>query len=285
MYVLGHVVTSAGARGTDVDLLAGERVLELMLPDLLSCHDWAYDRSWYRSETRRDRLVVAHMVGDAVVHYGVRWDGLHRRAGWAYRRMGVVTRRYSAFWREAADRGWRRPDALDRDSRRGWAHTLVEYSVDQLLADDGDWGDLLDAVRAEARQTLQDRTWVDEYVLAAAVAPSKPLASQPARYCGALARAERPDEMHLRGLAVKFGLVETDEVLDWLRGWTRDIVRTVGAEEIRSVVDGVSEVLTDLPAHGYPDSVADAVRLPDPSRTLSPDGGTRRPPQDRSTGR
>jgi len=270
MYVIGHVVTAAAAPVAGrPDLRRGERVIELMLPDLLSCHDWAYAHSWYRQERTRDQLVVAHMVGDAVVHFGRRWDGEHRKRGWAYRTMGQVARRYQHFWDTVDDNGWRLPEAGPPDSRRGWAHTLCEYALDQWLADNGDWDELLAACREQAAGTLADRAWVDAYVEAGTVTPSKPLATQPARYCGAISRACRPDEIHLRGLAVKFGLVESSEVLEWLRGWVRGIVRGVGAQELDAVVTEITETVTEPWAHGYPTAVLSAATIPDPATALA----------------
>jgi hypothetical protein len=268
MYVLGHVVTAerSGLFGA-VELSGGERVLELMLPDLLSCHDWAYDRCWYRSEGTRDRLVTAHMVGDAVVHYGREWTGERKRSGWAYLRMGQVARRYDEFWRIAMDNGWRLPDAGEQDSRRGWAHTLVEYSIDQRLADTGEWSELLAEVHRQASATCADPSWAHRYVTEGMVQPSKPLASQPQRYCGALERAVQPDEIHLRGLAVKFGLVETPEVLAWLRGWCRGIVSGVGADEVDDVVGEITRTVAEPDRFGYPTELTGMAGIPDPFAT------------------
>src|SRR6185437_13469165 len=77
----------------------GELGLALMLPDLLSCHEWGCPQAWSLAGagTQAD-LVVAHMIGDAVVHYGRHWQGHERKRGWAYCRMGLVTRRYDEFY-------------------------------------------------------------------------------------------------------------------------------------------------------------------------------------------
>jgi hypothetical protein len=117
----------------------------------------------------------------------------------------------------------------------------------------------------------------------ATVVPSKPVASQPERYCRAVARARQPDEIHLRGLAVKFGLVETDEALDWLRGWTRGIVDSLGEAEIRAVVAEVAEVVADPAAAGYPVRLGDAAGIPDPARAFDtrPVAAGSRPPRRR----
>lgn len=253
VFVLGHVAT-IGESGVfhDLDLLAGEEVLTLMLPDLLACHDWAYDRAWgWSGCSVTADLVCAHMLGDALIHHGPRWTPQRRKVGWVYRRMGLISRAYEAFFDHAEGLGWRNP-ALARDSRRGWAHTMVEYSIDQWLADTGVFEEVQEAATSAAQATLENRTWVDRVVDDLAVDPSKPIATQPSRYCGALARAVRPDEMHLRGLAVKFGLDERDEVLDWIRSQLRAIVLEVGDDELRAIRRQLSEVIVEPGRLNYP---------------------------------
>jgi hypothetical protein len=260
MFVLGHLV-SAHESGAfpDVDLLGGEFGMAAMLPDLLSCHDWGYSASWSLAGAgTQAELVVAHMLGDAVVHYGQIWRDRDRKRGWAYVRMGVVTRRYDEFYEHAQLHGWREPDA-PRESRRGWAHTMVEYALDQWLADRREVTELFERVRASASDTARDLSWVTDLVEQHVITPSKPIPTQPYRYCGALSRSQTPDEFHLRGLAVKFHLAETPECLSWLRGWLRHIWTTVGEEEMSDVLVSLSETTADPIRFGYPLEIADFV--------------------------
>jgi hypothetical protein len=265
MFVLGHLVCGHESRTfPDLALDEGEEGLAALLPDMISCHDWGYHRAWRLvGADRQADLIVAHMIGDAVVHFGDRWRGDHRKRGWAYRRMGLVTRRYDEFFTHAEHAGWR-PAGRTRDSRRGWAHTLVEYSIDQWLADRRDLTRAFLAVGAAARQTERKMSWLLDLVASHAIEPSKPLATQPLRYCGALARARTPDEFHLRGLALKFGLREDAEVLDWLRGWLRAIWQAVGEEEMRQVLRDLVAALADPVGHNYPLEIAAAAKLGGP---------------------
>ncbi|BBA95581.1 hypothetical protein RVR_493 [Actinacidiphila reveromycinica] len=253
MFVLGHLVSLAESGAfPDVDLAAGELGMTTMLPDLISCHDWGYNDAWsLAGQGKRAELVLAHMLGDAVVHYGAHWRGHVRKSGWAYLRMGLVARRYDEFHTRAEERGWRRP-GLERDSRRGWAHTIVEYSIDQWLADRRDLGALHERVRAAAGRTAADLAWVTDLVAEHVITPSKPIETQPYRYCGALTRSTEPDEMHLRGLALKFRLTEEPEVLEWLRGWLREVWAGVGEEEMADVMATLAEVSADPVRFGYP---------------------------------
>ncbi|WP_205315355.1 hypothetical protein [Nonomuraea lactucae] len=240
----------------DVALDEGELGMAAILPDLLSCHDWGYTHAWSLvGAGTQAELVLAHMLGDAVVHYGLHWQGHERKRGWAYLRMGLVTRRCDEFYEQAEQSGWREPGLL-RDSRRGWAHTLTEYAIDQWLCDRRDLTTLFERVRAAALDTAADLSWVHDLVTEHVITPSKPIETQPYRYCGALSRSTRPDEFHLRGLAVKFHLAETPESLDWIRGWLRDIWRAVGEDEMSDVLRGLSDATADPVRFGYPLEIA-----------------------------
>jgi len=253
VFVLGHLVSLHESKAfPELALHEGEHGMTAMLPDLLSCHDWGYSQAWALAGAGiQAELVLAHMLGDAVVHYGVQWRGHERKSGWAYRRMGLVTRRYDEFHAYAEERGWR-PAGLPRDSRRGWAHTLVEYSIDQWLADRRDLSVMHRQVKEAAEATAADLAWVHDLVAQHVITPSKPIESQPYRYCGALTRSTEPDEMHLRGLALKFQLAESPDALRWLRGWLRAIWQEVGEEEMADVLSSLARAGADPVRFGYP---------------------------------
>lgn len=253
MFVLGHLESLHESKAfPEFDLHRGEHGMTVMVPDLLSCHDWGYSKSWALVGAGvQAEMVLAHMLGDAVVHYGERWRGHERKSGWAYLRMGLVARRYDEFHDYAEERGWRQP-GLARDSRRGWAHSLVEYSVDQWLADRRDLSVMHREVRASAEAVAADLAWVHNLVEQHVITTSKPIESQPYRYCGALVRANEPDEIHLRGLALKFQIAEEPEALHWLRGWLRAIWQELGDDEMADVFASLVRVGADPVRFGYP---------------------------------
>jgi hypothetical protein len=246
----------------EFDLYHGEHGMSVMLPDLLSCHDWGYSKAWALvGAGARAEMVLAHMLGDAVVHYGERWRGQQRKSGWAYLRMGLLARRYDEFHTYAEEHGWREA-GLPRDSRRGWAHSMVEYSIDQWLADRRDLSVMHQQVRASAAAVAADLSWVHALVEQHVITPSKPIESQPYRYCGALTRAAAPDEIHLRGLAVKFHLSEEPAALQWLREWLRAVWQQVGDDEMRDVFASLVRVSADPVRFGYPLEIAALATLP-----------------------
>ncbi len=253
MFVLGHLRTIVESRAFDEpDVLNGNRSLVTMFPDLVSCHDWGYEHSWDLAGAGvHAGLVIAHMLGDAVVHYGNRYDGLRRKSGWAYLNMGLVTRHYDEFFSMAEAEGWRE-SGQPRDSRRGWAHTLVEYSIDQYLADRYGCGRLWEVAQSAASATVCDLGWVRTLIAEHVITPSKPFETQPIKYCGALIRADQPDEMHLRGLALKFSLAEHPDCLEWLRVQLRAVWAAVGADEMETILASLRQVVADPLSLGYP---------------------------------
>jgi hypothetical protein len=255
MFIFGHVITAADShifgRG---DLLAGEGVLGLMFPDLVSCHEWGYRASWdLDPSSPTATLIKAHMIGDAVVHYGARWAEPNRRRGWAYRRMGIVSRAYNAFFARARAEGLLIcPDGYRPDSVRGWAHTIIEYTVDQFLTDTRRLDESFQSIRAEFTRISGRIDWIEETLAQLGIAAGKPFPAQPLRYARCLADATEPDEFHLRGLIVKFGLVESAEVIGWLRGMLRSVIGTIGREEMEDVVGLLGDVVRDPIEFSYP---------------------------------
>lgn len=257
-----HTVARSGLFPT-LDLAAGDRVLALLAPDVISCHDWAYEEVWRDGDDPVTRaLMRAHLIGDAVVHHGPHWTPQRRRIGWAYRNMGIIAREYEPFFAEAAANGWLLDPDAPRDHRRGWSHTLVEYAIDQYLCDTLDLSEAYSAVVAafESVDTVVDVMAAE--LAASGIVPSKPFPEQPRRYAHAVLASTEPDEFHLLGIAAKFGLVETQEVVTHLRATLRRIVATLGADEFDRVVDLLIEVTADPLRHGYPSGGLVALDLP-----------------------
>lgn len=255
MFIFGHLWTIAHADlFPGADVLGGDHLLELLLPDIVSCHDWAYDEIWGPCDPAVPKaLVRAHILGDAIVHFGPRHDPARRKTGWAYRQMGIVARGYKEFYRHAAEQDWLRERSLvPTDTRRGWAHSIVEYSIDQFLTDTRIDARTFARVKAAIGRELEGPERIDALLGTLGVRASKPHPEQARRYLSAMVRAQMPDELHLRGLAVKFGLIESEEVLAYLRSWTRAVVMVLGREHMEQVVAEQVTVLRDPHAFGYP---------------------------------
>ncbi|HDR7799683.1 TPA: hypothetical protein QCY03_003484 [Bacillus tropicus] len=254
MFVFGHVLTTMDSNiFRDIDLEAGEGVIGLMMPDMLSSHDWGYENCWnVKSISMDTKLIQAHMIGDAVVHYGSRWNKPLTRKGWAYKNMGVIAKEYHQFFDNAKEAGFLIDETKPRDSIRGWAHSLVEYSIDQYLTDTRNLVVPFESIRREFRKLENNIEEVNTSIQNIGIIPSKPYPSQPLRYSGVISRSEEPDEFHLRGLASKFGLVESPEVLNWTRSILRRIIQDLGKDDLENVISEITKVVNNPNPFGYP---------------------------------
>ena len=144
MDLIGHCAVAARSGVHDERDIFGPGIVELMLPNVLHCHDWGYRNLWsfasvdhpLRSVARQMR---AHIIADWVVHYGDTQTSDKRKVGWAYRRMGLAHRRASYFFADARRRDLLRTEATDPE---GWskkrkldfAHSITEYALDFMVA-------------------------------------------------------------------------------------------------------------------------------------------------------
>jgi len=133
MYILGHYMTALMSGRFSLDVLTGEHGAALYFPDFVRCHDWGYARCFHAPGHGTDSaLIQAHMLGDWLVHYGP--GNAPKRRGWAYRRMNVFAREYEHFFDTAARLSLLCSPEQDRDSVRGFSHSMVEYCIDTHLS-------------------------------------------------------------------------------------------------------------------------------------------------------
>ncbi|MGL5441517.1 MAG: hypothetical protein ACRDDJ_03505, partial [[Mycobacterium] stephanolepidis] len=131
MYIVGHALTVTETI-IDTDELLETGLRALMLPDYADSHSYAYSRAWFTDGDPQARLIRGHIAGDWWIHFG---DDISRpavRRGWAYKRMGTIVEYYKEFYTRAYDLGLSQ-SSVPNDSKRGWAHSFVEYSVDTYI--------------------------------------------------------------------------------------------------------------------------------------------------------
>ena len=254
MYVIGHIWTAREAL-RELDLDEGEGVIELMLPDLLSAHDWGYVSAWAIPGAHSvSRPIQAHIVGDAAIHFGRFWSGTDARRGWAYRRVGVLGElvRWTDFYDEAEALGLTQGAAAHRPRAPGWAHSLLEYSVDQFITDHFRTDKCFESVRQVMTTVSAREDWLRHLMSELEIETKKPFPDFATGYVRALTSAEQPDELHLRGLAWKFGLALSPESLVWLRALLRETNSRIGAEEMHELIRDLTAVTSDPRAFAYP---------------------------------
>jgi hypothetical protein len=215
MYIVGHYVITA-LSGCDAFDVGDDRSVSVMLPDYLTCHDWGYERCFEAvPDSVEGRLIRAHLLGDWFIHYG---SGRERqRSGWAYQKMAIFAREYDSFFAHASDRDLR--DAgQPPDSRRGFSHTMVEYSIDTWLALNGHFSDQFAAVQ-RSLGSLGNRDvgvgswqWIEQVASAEGVRSSSPAwADHVKSFASRVLTSTGPQDLAYRAGVKKFGLADRPE--------------------------------------------------------------------------
>lgn len=144
MDLVGHCTVAALSGIHSERDIFGPGIVELMLPNVLHCHDWGYRNLWEVSGVDHTLRPVAvqmrtHIVADWIVHYGDGQTSVKRKNGWAYRRMGLAHRRAMGFFEGARRRGLLRTEATDpatwsKKRKLDFAHSITEYALDFIVA-------------------------------------------------------------------------------------------------------------------------------------------------------
>lgn len=144
MDMIGHCITAIRSGVHHEREIFGPGLIDLMLPNIMHCHDWAYGSVWCAdrfppSVAASARLVRSHIVADWIIHYGSTCTNRKRKCGWAYRRMAEAQKRTRAFFEGAEKEGLlranaRRPENWSKKERLDFSHSIVEYACDAILA-------------------------------------------------------------------------------------------------------------------------------------------------------
>ena len=144
MDLIGHCAVAAFSGVHSEEEVFGPGVVDLMLPNVLHCHDWGYRNLWDISSfdgalRPLTRQMQTHIVADWVVHYGDAQTSVKRKVGWAYRRMGIAHRRAKGFFEGARSRDLLCSEATDpsqwsRKRKLDFAHSITEYALDFVVA-------------------------------------------------------------------------------------------------------------------------------------------------------
>lgn len=238
MYIVGHSLSVVDSGACAPDELDGFGVVAAMLPDILDNHAWGYGTCFtWPADTDVTRFIRAHMIGDWFVHFGERNSA--DREGWAYRNMGHYAAQYEDFFRRAYQTGCVSQEAPS-DSRRGFSHTMAEYSVDLWLSKCGRFDRYFDTARA-ALGTLgreEDDEPGSSHWLRRAMSEEK----MPTEYRKASGQVEsfreraqmsrEPGEFVIHSIMHKLGFAFTEQSRDFVRDCLDDGITTMGTAEL-----------------------------------------------------
>ncbi|MDJ0643349.1 MAG: hypothetical protein QNJ15_11065 [Erythrobacter sp.] len=149
MYIVGHCLSVIDSGMCSSEQMDEFGVVATMLPDILDNHAWGYSTCFdWPGRSSITPFIHAHMVGDWFVHFGLDKQVMERE-GWAYQRMGYFADQYEDFF-DGATSAQVAYQRTPTDTRRGFSHTMAEYSVDLWLAKTGRF----DAYFETARKSL-----------------------------------------------------------------------------------------------------------------------------------
>ncbi|MEZ4315217.1 MAG: hypothetical protein R3F14_44950 [Polyangiaceae bacterium] len=225
----------------------GDDVAALMLPDIARCHDWGYDTCLDdRPVSTAGELLRLHMLADWFIHFG---EGTTReRSGWAYRKMGVYAREYDAFFASAAARGLR--EGPPGDSRRGFSHTMMEYSIDTWLIRNGHFEGRFRSVqdvlgRVGRGSGLVSVDWARRTLAVAGARSDSPdLAADALSFGERVLSSRGPEELVYRAGVKKFGLQDSDASVELMKATLDEGLARIPDAELRLVVQEAAEFLS-----------------------------------------
>jgi hypothetical protein len=162
--------------------------------------------------------------------------------------MGVVSRLYEEFYRTAYEKGLcDTPEP--NDSRRGWSHTMMEYSIDTYLARSGRMDDGFPAMREQLGGLSGHVAEVAELFTQQQVRPWSQATWQHAQaYSLRVALSRAPEDFAVIGAVGKFGLDYTDESRKHVLAYQHRIVDEIDADEYERILRAMSDFVRDVDA-------------------------------------
>lgn len=255
MYIVGHYVTTLLSQRFSTGTLNGNAGAALYLPDFVRCHEWGYANCFSLPDKDPiSALIKSHILGDWWVHYGE--SEINKRRGWAYRRMAAYAHYYNTFYDVAHRESLIINPSGERDSVRGFAHTMMEYAIDTHLsahlpakafsaikcciegigASSGEWS--MPAVQAvlATREITVKLNAIDADI---------------SSFRARAVAARTPAELAYRAGVKKFGLHDCDESLRLVSGTVAAGLASLGADEVDAAVSHAAAFIAQHICHQH----------------------------------
>jgi len=260
--LLGHCDIALRSGAHDPDEVYGDGLLDLLLPNMLHCHDWAYAHMWQldnvpRCQLRAAQLIRSHVVADWVIHYGDQQTHAKRKCGWAYKKMAVAKAECARFFGVAAERRLLLPDALlprewTKRHHLDFNHSIIEYSLDVLLARSLPHryfrmiqDTLLKLAGADA-QRWQAGVFSRFDALGATSEHSVSFLKNSIRALAAdAAAADSADYFALATVIRKYGFINNATSRDYVRGFLNMIAAQLDCQEVEATLAEIGRIAAD----------------------------------------
>jgi hypothetical protein len=268
MDLIGHCAVAALSGVHEERDIFGPGIVELMLPNVVHCHDWGYRKLWNVASFDHPLRAVAtqmraHIVADWVVHYGDTQTSEKRKEGWAYRHMGLAHKRATHFFAGARSRDLLRteatgPEAWSKKRKLDFAHSITEYALDFIVAPVIITPSRFADIKSHLAKMTEDggargRRWLDATSLALQIETDQPeeivgLSVEALAYdAGA---AEEPEAFAVGTTMRKYGFHVDGRSARYVRDFIEGIAAALDAREAHELCAAIGHVIAE-PASIY----------------------------------
>lgn len=263
MDLIGHCAVAALSGVYDERDIFGPGIVELMLPNVLHCHDWGYRKLWNVASFDQPHSAVAmqmraHIVADWVVHYGDAQTSDKRKEGWAYRRMGIAHRRATEFFAGACRCDLLRteatgPEAWSKKRKLDFAHSITEYALDFIVAPVIMTPSRLVSIKSHLAKMTEDagargRGWLKATALALQIETDQPQ-DIVGRSIEALAYdasvAEGPETFAVGTTMRKYGFHVDGRSARYVRDFIEGIAADLDCGEVHNLCASIGRIIAD----------------------------------------
>lgn len=257
MDLLGHCEVAIRSGLHNREEVYGLGLIDLMLPNMLHCHDWAYENMWDISGIDKNLektalLIRSHIVADWVIHYGSNQTISKKKCGWAYKKMAIAHKKSTTFFKEASKHkllnkyaifpeDWNKKQMLD------FSHSIIEYSIDSILAQDLSNHDFytikdsLQKIEHQKKEILNKFNMLNAY--------SDRDANFLERSIDGLLEdginADKPDFFAISTIVRKYGFIANKESYIFIREFLMEIAENLDKVEINSILDEISNIVSN----------------------------------------
>jgi hypothetical protein len=262
MDLVGHCAVAEFSGVLKEEEVYGPGIVELMFPNYMHCHDWAYSSCWepeqYGALTETVGRLRAHIICDWVIHYGTAQTHFKDKCGWVFQRMGLAEKVMDDFFEGAlaGDHFEGAPPDLSawgQKQRLDFAHSFVEYAADLMMAEHTVTPKRFATIK-QGLGRLADGDGYGSFPWALNLFESLGTSSERGRdfivkSIHQMARdaveSTSPEEFAIRTAAHKYAIRTTPESLRYVRGYLERIAGDLDWTEISALCRQIAGVITD----------------------------------------
>jgi hypothetical protein len=262
MDLVGHCAVAELSGILKEEEVYGPGIVELMFPNYMHCHDWAYSSCWepekYGALTQTVGRLRAHIVCDWVIHYGTAQTHFKDKCGWVFQRMNIAERVMDDFFAGALAGGHfegKPPDLASwgQKQRLDFAHSFVEYAADMMLAEHTITPARFKTIKDGLGRLAHGEGYgSSEWALKMFADLGTTSERSPEFIIKSIQQMARdaeesvtPEEFGVRTAAHKYAISTRPESLRYVRNYLEKIAGELDREEISTLCQGIAGVISN----------------------------------------